>query len=85
VPVFLTASPFHIDDSKAGNFFVLLSPILTPQRKVEASAAVDREWKNRYEAVVRASGHLLYDWNPRTNEVLFGGILNAASVTHFPK
>jgi PAS domain S-box-containing protein len=46
---------------------------LTPQRKVEATAAVDREWKNRYEAVVRASGHLLYDWNPRTNEVLFGG------------
>jgi hypothetical protein len=46
---------------------------LSPQRKVEASAAVDREWKNRYEAVVRASGHLLYDWNPRTGEVLFGG------------
>jgi PAS domain S-box-containing protein len=48
---------------------------LTPQRKVEASAAVDREWKNRYEAVVRASGHLLYDWNPRTDDVLFGGDL----------
>jgi hypothetical protein len=47
---------------------------LSPQRQVEA-AAVDREWKNRYEAVVRASGHLLYDWNPGTGEVLFGGDL----------
>lgn len=75
VPVFLTASPFHIDDSKAGKFLCIVITDLTPQRKVEASAAVDREWKNRYEAVVRASGHLLYDWNPRTNEVLFGGDL----------
>lgn len=73
VPVFLTASPFHIDDEKGGKFLCIVVTDLTPQRKVEAAAAVDREWKNRYEAVVRASGHLLYDWNPRTNEVLFGG------------
>ncbi|HWD94516.1 MAG TPA: PAS domain-containing protein [Verrucomicrobiae bacterium] len=74
-PVFLTASPFHIDDSKTGKFLCIVVTDLSPQRKVEAAAAVDREWKNRYEAVVRASGHLLYDWNPRTNEVLFGGDL----------
>lgn len=73
VPVFLTASPFHIEDEKGGKFLCIVVTDLTPQRKVEAAAAVDREWKNRYEAVVRASGHLLYDWNPRTNEVLFGG------------
>jgi PAS domain S-box-containing protein len=73
VPVFLTASPFHIDDEKGGKFLCIVVTDLSPQRKVEAAAAVDREWKNRYEAVVRASGHLLYDWNPRTNEVLFGG------------
>ena len=75
VPVFLTASPFQIDDSKAGKFLCIVVTDLTPQRKVEAAAAVDREWKNRYEAVVRASGHLLYDWNPHTDEVLFGGDL----------
>jgi PAS domain S-box-containing protein len=73
VPVFLTASPFQIDDSRAGKFLCIVVTDLTPQRKVEASAAVDREWKNRYEAVVRASGHLLYDWNPNTGEVIFGG------------
>lgn len=75
VPVFLTASPFNIDDSQSGKFLCIVVTDLTPQRKVEASAAVDREWKNRYEAVVRASGHLLYDWNPRTGEILFGGDL----------
>ena len=75
VPVFLTASPFHIDDARGGKFLCIVVTDLTPQRKVEAAAAVDREWKNRYEAVVRASGHLLYDWNPHTNEVLFGGDL----------
>ena len=76
VPVFLTASPFSIDDTEAGKFLCIVVTDLTPQRKVEASAAVDREWKNRYEAVVRASGHLLYDWNPRTGEILFGGDLD---------
>lgn len=73
VPVFLTASPFHIDDGKGGEFLCIVVTDLTPQRKVEATAAVDREWKHRYEAVVRASGHILYDWNPHTNDVLFGG------------
>ena len=77
VPVFLTASPFLVDDSHGygGKFLCLVVTDLSPQRKVEASAAVDREWKNRYEAVVRASGQLLYDWNPHTNTVLFGGDL----------
>jgi PAS domain S-box-containing protein len=73
VPVFLTASPFAIDDTPAGKFLCIVVTDLTPQRKVEAAAAVDREWKNRYEAVVLASGQLLYDWNLRTDDVLFGG------------
>jgi len=62
-----------IDDSPGGKFLCIVVTDLTPQRTVEATAAVDREWKNRYEAVVRASGQLLYDWNPRTDDVLFGG------------
>lgn len=32
-----------------------------------------REWKNRYEAAILASGHLLYDWNSKTNEVTYWG------------
>lgn len=73
IPVFLTASPFVIDESPAGQFLCIVVTDLTPQKTVEATAAVDREWKNRYEAVVRASGQLLYDWNPATDQVLFSG------------
>jgi two-component system cell cycle sensor histidine kinase/response regulator CckA len=31
------------------------------------------EWKNRYEAAVQASGHVLYDWDARTGEVHYAG------------
>ncbi len=41
------------------------------ERKLEEDAT--REWKNRYEAVIHASGHLLYDWDPSTNQVTYGG------------
>ena len=34
-----------------------------------------QEWKNRYETAVRASGHLLYDWDSTTNQVTYGGDL----------
>ena len=33
------------------------------------------EWRNRYEAAILASGHLLYDWNSETNDVTYGGDL----------
>jgi PAS domain S-box-containing protein len=38
----------------------------------QADAAVI-EWKNRYEAAVEFSDQLLFDWDPRTNEVTYGG------------
>ncbi|HEY9819778.1 MAG TPA: response regulator [Candidatus Sericytochromatia bacterium] len=31
------------------------------------------EWKNRYDAVIQASGQILYDWNSQTNNVIYGG------------
>jgi PAS domain S-box-containing protein len=33
------------------------------------------EWKNRYEAVIQASGQILYDWDSHTNDVAYGGNL----------
>jgi PAS domain S-box-containing protein len=33
------------------------------------------EWKQRYEAAVQVSGQILYDWDPRTNAVTYGGSL----------
>jgi two-component system cell cycle sensor histidine kinase/response regulator CckA len=43
------------------------------QRKLAEDSMV--EWKNRYEAAIQASGQVLYDWNPATNAVTFGGSL----------
>ncbi len=31
------------------------------------------EWKERYDAAVQASGLIIYEWNPVSNEVRFGG------------
>jgi PAS domain S-box-containing protein len=43
---------------------------VTERRLAEAKIL---DWKNRYEAAVIASGQIIYDWNPLTNEVTFGG------------
>lgn len=31
------------------------------------------EWKSRYDAAMRASGQIFYDWNTVTNEIAWGG------------
>ncbi|GGM19162.1 GAF domain-containing protein [Deinococcus aerophilus] len=40
---------------------------------LEASTREVGEWRERYEVAVRGSGHLLYDWNPATGQILYGG------------
>jgi PAS domain S-box-containing protein len=37
--------------------------------------ALVNEWKSRYEAAVRSSNKLLYDWDPAANDVTYGGDL----------
>jgi PAS domain S-box-containing protein len=34
------------------------------------------EWKSRYDAAMRASGQIFYDWNTVTNEITWGGEQN---------
>jgi len=43
---------------------------ITQQRNALGSVTA---WKNRYDAAVRASGQILYDWNATTNDVVYGG------------
>ena len=38
----------------------------------QAQATIE-EWRSRYEAVIKASGMLLYDWNTLTNAVTYAG------------
>jgi two-component system cell cycle sensor histidine kinase/response regulator CckA len=48
-------------------------------RRVAQDAA--REWSGRYEAAVRASRQLLYDWDPSQNRLQWGG--NAEEILGF--
>jgi PAS domain S-box-containing protein len=43
------------------------------ERKREEVARI--EWANRYDAAIRASGQVLFDWNSITNEITYGGDL----------
>jgi len=42
---------------------------VTERKRAEAEILA---WKNRYEAAVRASRQIIYDWDPKTNRVTFG-------------
>ncbi|MBT4512880.1 MAG: PAS domain S-box protein [Chloroflexi bacterium] len=57
---------------ESGKIFALqlISEDINERKQAEEEV---RDWKNRYEAAVQASGHLLYDWNSETNEVTYGG------------
>jgi len=45
------------------------------ERKLADAKILD--WKNRYEAALLASGQVIYDWIPSTNQIAFGGNLLA--------
>jgi PAS domain S-box-containing protein len=47
------------------------------RRALERYAAELASWKTRHEAVVRASGQVLYSWNVQTNEVRWTGAVRA--------
>ncbi|MBI4624916.1 MAG: PAS domain S-box protein [Verrucomicrobia bacterium] len=50
--------------------FVAVFDVITARKRTQEEIA---KWKNRYEATVKASGLLLYDWDPATNAVTWGG------------
>jgi PAS domain S-box-containing protein len=58
---------------------VRLEEEISRRRRVEEELRRQKaeltEWKNRYEAVIRANGQILYDWNSHTNELEYGGNL----------
>jgi two-component system, cell cycle sensor histidine kinase and response regulator CckA len=54
-----------------GNEFIEGTVVDVTDRRLAEAKILD--WKNRYEAAVLASGQIIYDWNPYTNRVTFGG------------
>jgi len=49
-------------------------------RKREEVARI--EWANRYDAAIRASGQLLFDWDSISNEITYGG--NTEQILGYP-
>lgn len=41
--------------------------------ELEARTQEVSAWRDRYEVAVRGSGHLIYDWDPVTDAILYGG------------
>ncbi|MBW4490552.1 MAG: response regulator [Trichocoleus desertorum ATA4-8-CV12] len=54
---------------------------IAERKRVEADLRLHTaeltEWKNRYEAIIQASGQILFDWNSQTHEVTYGGNLTS--------
>ncbi|AFZ66615.1 sensor histidine kinase [Deinococcus peraridilitoris] len=50
------------------------------EQLLERTREVER-WRQRYEVAVRGSGHLLYDWDPATDVIVYGGA--AESITGY--
>lgn len=65
--------PWRDGHGQIGGIIVLAEDITS---RKEAERAVV-EWRNRYEAAIHASGQILYDWDPRTNAVTYGGNFEA--------
>lgn len=58
---------------------VLLEQEITERKRVEEelrhNTAKLEEWKNRYEAVIQASGQIIYDWDSHSNDIFYEGDL----------
>ncbi len=60
--------PIRNEDSIVAATLILTD--ITERMRAEADVL---EWKNRYEAAIQASGHILYDWDPTADEITYGG------------
>ncbi|NDJ23970.1 PAS domain S-box protein [Nostoc sp. B(2019)] len=43
------------------------------EEELRRHSAALAEWNNRYQALIQASGQILYDWNLHTNDIKYGG------------
>jgi len=69
VPVLQIIIP-HLD---ANGKVVLFSSIMRDLSGRKREEIERMEWANRYNAAIRASGQLLFDWNTGTNDITYAG------------
>ena len=69
IPVLQIIIPHLGADGKVQRFSMILRDL--SERKREEIERM--EWANRYNAAIRASGQLLFDWNSVTNDITYAG------------
>ena len=62
----------HPDAEGKIEFFSTIMRDLSDRKRADVARI---EWANRYDAAIRASGQVLFDWNSRTNEITYAGDL----------
>jgi PAS domain S-box-containing protein len=65
----VNAEPRMAEDGSVIEVICTFSDITERKRAL----ATLTEWKSRYDAAMRASGQIFYDWNTVTNEITWGG------------
>ena len=60
----------HPDAEGKTEFLSTIMRDLSDRKRQEVARI---EWANRYDAAIRASGQVLFDWNSRTHEITYGG------------
>lgn len=63
------AQPRLAPDGSVAEVICSFSDITQQRRALDSVTA----WKNRYDAAIRASGQILYDWDIITNDVVYAG------------
>jgi len=61
---------------KDGKTVMIVGSLTDITKRKQAEKTIE-EWRNRYQVAVDASGQILYDWDSVTNEVVYGGCLEA--------
>ena len=64
-----------LQQDERGNEFIDGIVLDVTERKLAEGKILD--WKNRYEAALQASGQIIYEWRPQSNQATFGGNLEA--------
>ncbi len=73
-PIEISISGFSVGGSWTFTAFIRdVTERKRAEEDLQRNTAEVLDWKNRYEAAIQASGQVLYDWNPQTNDVTYGG------------
>jgi PAS domain S-box-containing protein len=69
----ISASQVVIAHRNADGELEFLSTIIRDISEQKRQEVTRIEWANRYDAAIRASSQVLFDWNSTTNEITYGG------------